>query len=300
MLWCLTLVSAIVGGIGYFVSKDDVIAASALAVVGILGLVGYRIRVSGFVAIATGLVVGGIYAPRFGPAIMPTVSDVLHTSPEVSQLASVSLAGMFLTLLTSAFMRSISRMLFRRDSFLEHSDSMGGFLFGSAQGVVAAVALIGGLLALEPVASRQLAEHSVLTSFGNSRNALQGMVMLAQRARTSAAYPLVERIDPFEWVPKLKQIKQTLRDPGCDDLTEFLARVSSAGPVATMDGQQAAEHESSFSNNSLGLHSAMSSRWRNTAEPSVLSHPAVTQLYDDPSVRRQLIQLLESYGSSRH
>ncbi len=293
MLWCLTLVSAIVGGIGYFVSKGDVVAASALGVIGMAGMVGYRIRISGFLSFVTGLVVGGIYAPECGTVIGPTVTDVLHASPEISRLASVSLAGMFLTLITTTFMRSISRLLCRPASMLDHSDCMGGFAIGSIQGVGMAVALIGSILAFEPLARKQLDTGSALASLGNARNVLQGIGMLAGKTRASAVFPLVERIDPFEWVPRLKQFKQALRESDGADLTGLLVQVVSSTPTSSSPagGEAPIPRYPNGLDPAIGLPSSI--------DRDILSHPAIAKLNDDPALRRQLMQLLESYGNTR-
>jgi hypothetical protein len=237
MLWCLTLICAIVGGIGYFVSQGDLVAAGALAAIGLLGMSGYRMRFSGFLALVTGVVVAGLYAARCGAAIESTVADLLHWNSDATRLASVSIAGLFLTLLTTTLVRSFSRFFCRADSMLDHSDCMGGFLVGSLQGALLAVCALGSILALEPMAMRQRQNTVSTATLSVSERISQGVLLAADRTRASCLFPFLERVDPYEWVPQMKTLKQTLRSAEPNELALILLRVlplASSSPVTTL------------------------------------------------------------------
>ncbi|MBM4005853.1 MAG: hypothetical protein FJ295_21640 [Planctomycetes bacterium] len=236
MLWCLTLICAIVGGIGYFVSQGDLVAAGVLAAIGLLGMSGYRMRFSGFLALVTGVIVAGLYAARCGAVIESTVAELLHWNSDATRLASVSIAGLFLTLVTTTLVRSLTRFFCRADSLLDHSDCMGGFLVGSLQGALFAVCALGSILAVEPMAQRQRQNNVTSVTLSVPERISQGVVLAADRTRASCLFPFLERVDLYEWVPQLKALKQTLNRAEPSELAVILLRalpVPSSSPVTT-------------------------------------------------------------------
>lgn len=314
MLWCLTIISASIGGIGYFVSKGDVVAAASLGIIMLLGMSGYRLRFSGFISMMTGFVVAWIYTGDAGAALEPTVTGLLRGSKDAGHLASCSLAGSFITLAVTTFMRSIARMFCRPDSMLEHSDCMGGFMIGSAQGVGVALLAISAVLVVEPLARKQRPQDGTIAANDPIQRAASSVLLAADKIRSSCLYPVVDRLDPFDWAPKLKEIKSVIKESEDSDMLSVLRRAVSAPaqsvvatvptvvpamPISNTPPQSPAsvfgtERPMQVAAPAPAPVPAPIPAQANAFASESLSERALAALLDDPMVRRQVLKSLEA------
>tara|TARA_R110002049_G_scaffold285698_1_gene466691 strand:+ start:75016 stop:76017 length:1002 start_codon:yes stop_codon:yes gene_type:complete len=199
-----------VGGYGIY-AKDALIAIIPIVVM-FSAFSGFRLgalRLTGSIA-AIALAIA--YAPQLGVAYEVRFSQWFGTTGLTNRFASIGAIGVLISLfVTVAFIVLTSRMVSRRPG-LAWLNSWFGFFFAAAQGGLAVLLLLGGVLMIEPMEQRN-AEAGV-TKSPRGQMISDAVLTVAEHTHSSQIGPYIERFNPFVKIPqlnKLDQVQQTVR-----------------------------------------------------------------------------------------
>lgn len=290
-LW-MPMVGLFSAGISYFWMKEDHVTASALGIVMIAGLSGYRIgamRLAGFLGGAAAAVA---LAPTWGKALEPKIAEFLGTTGLTSRVLSIGTVGIGITIGAMILMAVLSRMVIYDRPGLEALNKWLGFAFGGVQGAGIALMLLGGIMTVEPMAKTRLKSQD-----GNNalaRGVSKRIVEVAAQTRKSQVGPLVATYNPFKHIPQLSGMQrgaQLVRDP------QRLNRLIDSPKIEQLKHKP----EMRRAMDSLAADAEIQDILRSgkqidaQAAMSLMSNPTIMKLLDDPSFVGEMSKVLDDF-----
>ena len=199
-----------IGGYGLY-TKDYLVAAVPIAIM-FSAFSGFRIgalRLAGSIgAIALAIA----YAPEIGVTYEVKFSQWVGTTGLTNRFASIAAVGVVISLVvTIAFLMLTGRFVSRRPR-LAWLNSWMGFFFAAVQGAAAVLLLLGGVLMIEPLEQKKIDDGIAKSATGKIIS--DGVLLVADRTRTSQIGPYIEQYNPFVKIPqlnKIDQVQQTVR-----------------------------------------------------------------------------------------
>jgi uncharacterized membrane protein required for colicin V production len=197
----------------YSWANDDRVTAVVLGVLGVAGVSGYCVGATVICASSVTIVLTAMFPAPVEQAFGPAFADFFGTSGVLHRVLTISLAAVLLSLLAMLIAEVVwNRLMEKRLKLLFFNRSL-GLLLGAALGFVVCVGFLGGSLVAEPYA-RAASASKVRTVQDFIRHcAADSFARTGAGARKSHLYPVLERANPFERVPSLKELS---RLPGRD------------------------------------------------------------------------------------
>ncbi|QDT11244.1 CvpA family protein [Planctomycetes bacterium K23_9] len=283
----LLLVASAAGAIGYSVYLSDYVVAATVGVVLITAMMGYRMGLSRVVASLGALTVAFMYAPQLGITYENHFFEWFGTTGLLNRIIAISAIGFGIAMLATIVLSMITTRILRSRPRLARLNCWLGFTVGAAEGGLAVLLFLGGLLMVEPM---QLQLANADAAAGDSARPVASQQMtevilkVADQTHSSRLGPVIEENNPFEKFEPLKRfdeiqksvrvlsdpqkINDLLHHPAINNLQE---RPEIKEAVANlMDDPEIRE-----------VLQSGASMDRNTAV-QLLSHPAVLELIDRP------------------
>jgi uncharacterized membrane protein required for colicin V production len=292
-IWLL-LMGAVGAVVGFSWSEKDYVTASALGVVAFCGLWGYFFGAMRILGGVGGIVAAYHFAPRTALWIAAHLPDSVSTSPWMTQTLSLGVASLGIAALVMCIARIVSRRCSQSHDCFDSGNQVLGLGLGAAQGAVSMLFLLSAAVTSAPLANERLqqptsAGHEVL-----SRIAAQQIVDIAHQTQRSTIAPLIERYNPFEHVPQLKQMQRTvaaIQDP------QVFARFAEHPAMTKLQNKPSVRAAmESLANDSELKELALSGKTI-TAQTalSLLDNPAIAKLLTEPELIRDIAQALREF-----
>lgn len=199
----------IVGGAGFAAwncyQQNDLVAATAVVLVTLGALNGFRRGLLGMVISLIAFGVAYHFAPQFGLAHEATFSEHFGTTGVLNRGLSIAAAGIFTFAAFNLFSSLVLRFLLGKPNNKLSANHVLGFVAGAAQAGAAILLFLGGFVILQPTLPQETAPPA--------------MLRFTEQVQSTQLRPWVDQYNPFVHVPQLnqfQQVKQTvaaLSDP---------------------------------------------------------------------------------------
>jgi uncharacterized membrane protein required for colicin V production len=212
-LWVPTI-GLFTAAISYFWMQEDYVTSTVVGAVMVAGFSGYRMGAAKFVGLFGGVAAAIAYAPTWGKMCEPKVAELLGSAGLMSRVVSIGAIGMGITLAAVIVVKILARVLLEDRPRLEAMNRWSGFLLGGVQGTGLMLLLLGGMLMVEPMAKERVATSVPGGAF--ARAVSERIVKVAEQTRESRVGPLVIEYNPFQRVPQLNRMQESMklaRDP---------------------------------------------------------------------------------------
>ncbi|KAA5541054.1 hypothetical protein FYK55_19350 [Roseiconus nitratireducens] len=192
-----TLISA-----GYYIGRQDWIAAGGILTVMCCAGIGFRVGLARISASIVALTAAIYFAPALGMAWEQRFAAQFGTSGLTNRILCIAAVGVGISLIVTLLLGLVSRAFLARRRRLSALNCSLGFGFGLIEGAVIVLVVLGGLISLRPTTENDQRRAGRLNA---------AMDAMAAKTQTSVMGPLVEQHNPFERVEALAQIKQVQR-----------------------------------------------------------------------------------------
>lgn len=212
-LWMPTI-GLFTAAISYFWMQEDHVTAAVLAVVMLSGFSGYRMGAAKLAGFFGGTAIAIAYAPTWGKMCEPKVGELLGSTGLMSRVVSMGAIGIGIALAGMLVVAILARVLLEDRPRLEAMNRWCGFLLGGIQGTGLVLLFLGGLFVAEPMAKERVAARTADGAF--ARAVSERIVKVTAQTRNSRVGPLVIEYNPFQRVPQLAQMRESMtlaRDP---------------------------------------------------------------------------------------
>ena len=197
---------------GYGIYLKDYLIAVIPVLVMVSAFSGYRIGFLRLVASIGAIALAIAFAPRLGVNYEVHIANWIGTTGLTNRFVSIGAVGLLISLVvTLAFITITGRFVSRRPR-LNWLNSWTGFLFAGAQGALAIVLLVGGILMIEDLEQERVNKGMKKTAQGQFVS--YAVLTVAEHTHESRLGPLIEEYNPFVRIPqlnKVEQIQQTVR-----------------------------------------------------------------------------------------
>ena len=191
--------------IAYFWAYSDHVTTTALAVVTLAGFAGYRIGAARLLGFLGGIVFASAVAPVLGTQLEPRFQDWLGTTGAGNRALSIGVTGLGIFLVVVLTTRLLTLWILREQPFLRACNRWIGVSLGVFQGGAVILFIVGGLLAVEPMAKNQV--YTAGPTRGKISQIVSKRVLrYAGSVRESSIGPWVVQYNPFRRIPQLEQL----------------------------------------------------------------------------------------------
>ncbi len=292
LFWCVVFF----GPASYMIHKGDFLVAAILISAGVGALSGFRMGALSILTSLGAITAAIIYAPSLGMQYEPDVAKALGTTGLTNRCLSVAGCGMGIAALVGLVTYfTIGRMV-RNRSNLARLNRFGGFTFGLAQGAFAVVLLVGGMLAFEPIQRQQLATAGVAEEDFSVIH--KAVFWTAEQVDKSVAGEYLRQYNPIVKIPQLNQLQKVQRTAAVLSDPAKMDEVMRHPSILELQRQpevQEAVHQLR-SDPSLNEILTSGKPMDSTAAMTLLNHPAVLNLIDQPGFLEQATQAINDAG----
>lgn len=290
-LW-MPLVGIFTAAISFYWMRDDRVTSAVVAGVMIAGFSGYRmgtVKLAGFFG---GAALAITYAPAWGKGCEPKIAEFFGTSGLMSRVLSVGAIGIGITVAAMIVMALLSHMLFSDRPRLEAVNRWTGFLFGGVQGIGIMLLLLGGIFVVEPMAKERVAARMPGGKFAHAVS--ERVVSVAEMTRNSQVGPFVIEYNPFQLVPQLDQMQDSIqlaRDP------EKLNQLMQSPKIEELKQQPAMRQAL----DSLAADAEIQEVLRSgkpmdsTTAMSLMNNPTIMKLLEEPGFIGEMSKVLSDF-----
>lgn len=294
LLWRLVFCVLFFGPAIYFATDHDYVTAACCAVAGASAFGGYRAGAVSIVTMLLAITTAIAFAPSIGQSQEARFAQWFSTTGLTNRFLAIGVAGALISLIASSLLIMIGGRILKGRPRLDRLNRWIGFGIGGLEGVAATAIFLGGLLILEPIEQ----ERAELRDPGDMRGTLVSKFILttSEKARASRIGPVLVAYNPFTRIPRLNKVQevqqsvQVLSDPVKIEgllhhptITELQQRpeVRKAVDKLTSDPEI---QQILRSGRKMDRSMAM----------TLLSHPAVMELIDQPGFLEQASKAIES------
>lgn len=292
LFWCI----AIFGPAIYFGYQGELIPAAILGCAGVGAFVGFR---AGMLSILTSIVAittAIVFAPEIGMQYELQIGSKLGTTGLLNRCISVAAVGIGISMLVWLAMHLTIGRAVRRRPGLIRMNQRGGFLIGFAQGALTVLLLVGGFLVMEPVQRQKLAEANVAEE--DYTLVHRAMFWTVDQTDTSVIGPTIREYNPVERFPQINQIQRVQRTAAV--LADPRKMNDVIGHPSILNLQQRPEIQKAVaelrSDESINDILTSGKPMDRSAAMTLLNHPAVLNLVDQPGFMEHADKAMEAAG----
>ena len=289
LFWCLLF-----GGVGYyFFNRHDHVGMAGTVAIAIACFSGFQLGASRIAASLIGIAAAIALAPYWGISQEHRFTEWFGTTGLANRFLSVGVIGLLIILVASVISVIITNRFMKNRPRLAMSNSWLGFMIGGAEGVIAILLLLGGILMIEPV-EKQRAD---LRGADDVRGQAVGnaITTVAFKTRASPLGPVIDKYNPFTRIPqlnKIEKVQQTvvvLSNPAkIDQLIHHpdITRLQERPEMKQAVDKLMSDPEITqilYSGKSIDRAGAM----------TLLNHPAVLELVDQPGFLEEANRIID-------
>lgn len=288
--FCITLLFC--GLAGYFAYEGDFVVAGISVVTGVSALSGYRIgllySLTWLIAIAAAIT----FAPNVGRNFESQFSEWFGTTGLLNRFMCIGVVGILISLITSTTLVILAGRLMKTRPRLQAANRWLGFSIGGMEGLLMCGCFLGGMLVMEPMEQ----ERAPWRDPSDKRGLLISRVILktSEQTRESVVGPWIETHNPITHIPQLNKVQQVQRTAAVlSDPAKIQGLLHHPSLRAI---QQRPEVRSAVDklNADPELRSILQSGQPMNRQMaiSLLSHPAVMELVDQPGFMAEASKLV--------
>jgi hypothetical protein len=199
--------------IGALWSWGDHVAASVVGLATVMGISGYRMGAAKGVAMAGGIPLACHYAPTVATWVESLWSHFLGGPDLSGRVGIFLLVGISIVIGVALLAYILFKYLVEDRPFMEATNRWLGCGLAAAYSLMLALFFLGGLLVVERTVARQAPGGVRRTPGTMQQHLLDKLLETAKKTRKSAVGPLVEDWNPFDHVPLLAQLEQSITGP---------------------------------------------------------------------------------------
>ncbi len=285
---------AIFGGAAYFFyQKLDYVGMLGTAAIGLACFSGFRLGASRITATLLGFAAAVAFAPGLGLTQEHRFTEWFGTTGLTNRFFSIGAIGILLALSVTVVSVLIMNRVMKHRPRLAWSNSWLGFVIGGAEGAVAVLLLLGGILMIQPMEQKRadLRDPSDVRGIAVSN----AILTVAQKTQASQIGPTIEKYNPFTRIPqlnKLEKIQNTvhvLSDP--DKINGLLQHPAITQLQQQPEMKRAVDSLMSDAEVKRILYSGKA--LDRAAAITLLNHPAVLELVDQPGFLEQANKIID-------
>jgi uncharacterized membrane protein required for colicin V production len=285
---------AIFGGTAYvFYQKLDYVGMLGTAAIALACFSGFRLGASRITATLLGFAAAVAFAPGLGLTQEHRFTEWFGTTGLTNRFLSIGAIGLLLALTVTVISVLIMNRVMKHRPRLVWSNCWLGFLIGGAEGAVAILLLLGGILIMQPVEQQRadLRDPSDVRGLAVSN----AILTVAQKTQASPIGPVVEKYNPFTRIPQLNKIEKiqstvhVLSDP--DRINGLLQHAAIRQLQQQPEVKVAVDRLMSDAEIKQILYSGKAID--RAAAITLLNHPAVLELVDQPGFLEEANKIID-------
>lgn len=292
LFWCV----AFFGPAAYFGYQGEYLLAVILACAGIGAFSGFRVGMLSILTSVAAITAAIIYAPEIGMQYEQQVGETLGTTGLLNRCVSVAGVGIGISMLVWLVTYLTVGRIVRNRPGLVRMNRRGGFLIGYAQGAAAIVLLVGGFLVMEPIQRQRLAEANVAVEDYSMVH--KAIFWTVDQTDASVIGPTIRKYNPIEKIPQLNQIQRVQRTAAV--LADPAKMNDVIGHPSILQLQQRPEVQQAVadlrSDESINKILTSGKPMDRAAAMTLLNHPAVLNLVDQPGFLEEATKAIEEAG----
>jgi len=204
--WRLLWMLIFYGPAGYCFTQGDYVLAAVIGFTGLAAFSGFRIGAIAIAASLAGIAAAITYAPELGIQQEWRLTEWFGTTGLLNRLIAIGSAGLLIGLAVLIVTQIVCGQFLRRHPSMNRSNRWLGFGVGTAEGLLAMLFLLGGVLVLEPIERERTANASVQSP--SVQRLSTWVVVAAEHTRRSNIGPWIEAYNPLVRYPELNQIEE--------------------------------------------------------------------------------------------
>jgi hypothetical protein len=260
-----------------------------LGVMLLSGLSGYRLGALKVVGLLGAVATAIAFAPRYGMQIEPQVAQWLGTSGLTNRVAGIGFVALAITLAAYVVVAVLSRRLLTDQPRLAAWNRWIGFGLGGVQGGLVVFILLSGLLIVEPLATIRADELETHDPFGLAVS--RQVSRIGERTRASKLRPAIAACNPFDHVPQLSRVQQSVRVVSDPERLDQLARhpvLEEMKQSPTLRGAI----DTLLADSEIREVLESGKRVDMQAAISLMNNPAILQVLDDPDFLKEMSKIV--------
>ncbi len=292
--WRLLFYVLFFGPAIYFAVDGDYPATAICAVAGIAAFGGYRAGAVSIVTLLAAVTAAIAFAPSLGQSQEARFATWFGTTGLTNRFLSIGAIGAVISMVIAGLGMFISGKLLRPRPRLDSVNRWIGFGIGGVEGVAASIFFLGGMLMIEPI-EKQRAE---LRDAEDVRGNLVSEFILdtSEGTRDSRIGPALVDYNPFTRIPQLNRVEelqqsvQVLSDP--KKIEGLLEHPSIRQLQQRPEVRRAVQKLTDDPEIQEVLRSGK--RMDRSMAMTLLNHPAVMELVDQPEFLEHAARAIES------
>jgi uncharacterized membrane protein required for colicin V production len=292
LFWCVVFF----GPAAYFGYQGESLLAAILACGGIGAFGGFRVGVLSILTSVAAITAAVIYAPEIGMQYERNVSETLGTTGLLNRCISVAAVGIGISMLVWIVTYMTVGRIVRGRPGLARMNRLTGFTFGYGQGAVAMVLLVGGMLVMEPLQRDRLATANIQAEDYSIVH--KAIFWTVEQADASVIGPYIRKYNPIEKIPQLNQIQRVQRTAAV--LSDPAKMNDVIGHPSILKLQERPEVQQAVADlrNDESINEILTSGkpMDRSAAMTLLNHPAVLNLVDQPGFIAEATKAIEDAG----
>ena len=292
LFWCVVFF----GPAAYFGYHGDHLLAAVLIGGGVGAFSGFRMGVLSFLTSIASISAAIIYAPQFGMQYESNLATATGMTGLLNRCVSIAISGVLISMLVwFAIYMTVGRIVRNRPG-LDRLNRFTGFTLGFAQGVLAIVLLVGGMLMIEPEQRERLAAAGIEAKDATVIH--QAVFWTVKQVDNSVVGKYLRQYNPVTKIPQLNQIQQVqqtavvLSDPS--KINHIIGYPSIIQLQQRPDVQKAVQELRS--DQSLNDILTSGKPMDRAAAMTLLQHPAVLNLVDQPGFMEEAAKAIKEAG----
>lgn len=292
LFWCV----AFFGPAAYLGYQGDYVLAALLACGGIGAFSGFRVGILSMVTTFAAIGAAIVYAPEFGLQYEYKVAGFLGTTGLMNRCISVLGVGILISMLVWMISSMTLGRIVRSRPGLSRMNRLTGFTLGYAQGVAGIAVLIGGLLVFEPLLRKSLADANVPAEDYSLVHRV--VFSTVEQTDKSVLGPYLRTYNPMETIPQLNRVQEVhrtaavLSDPA--KINQMMTHPSIVKLQQSRSVQRAVQDLRS--DESINQILTSGKPMDRSAAMTLLNHPAVLNLVDQPGFLEEASKAIEEAG----
>lgn len=292
LFWCI----AFFGPAAYFGYQGETVLAAILASAGVGAFGGFRVGVLSILTSVAAIAAAIVYAPEIGMQYELQVGSKLGTTGLLNRCISVAAVGIGISMLVWLVMHLTVGRIVRNRPNLVRMNRRCGFVIGFTQGAAAILLLVGGLIVMEPIQRQKLAEANVAAEDYSVVHKV--IFWTVDQTDASVIGPTIRKYNPIEQIPQLNQIQRVQRTAAV--LADPAKMNDVIGHPSILELQQQPEVQKAVaelrSDESINDILTSGKPMNRDAAMTLLNHPAVLNLVDQPGFLEQANKAIEAAG----
>ncbi len=277
----------------FFASQADYVLAVAVAITGIASFGGYRVGAVYILGSLASIAAAVELAPSIGRAQEFRFEQWFGTTGLTNRILSIGTVGVLISFVVSMLVISVAGLFFANRRRMEKTNRWLGFVIGGVQGIAVVLLFLGGLLVLEPIERQRADMRDPLDARGQFVS--KWILKITDRTHDSPLGPLIVAYNPFTRIPQLNKVEEIQQSVQVLSDAEKIDRLIHHPSIERLKERPEIRRTIDRLNEDAQVQKILRSGHRidRAAAMTLLSHPAVLELIDQPVFVEQAYKVIQ-------